>query len=165
MDTIDNMKHEIELYPLQNFKIILDHEVRKTRRYGHPLSLIHIAVQADPDTPVMQHGAEMAAINVLDVELRNSDLPCRDEHDFLVLLPSTDETGARKACERLEKSLNCTQENYEGIRFQVHAFIGLSSTNADPAASADGLMEQASTAMNQARRNNSSKTVVYSDLK
>jgi hypothetical protein len=160
----DNMNHEIELYPLEIFKTILEHEVRKSRRYRSPLTLIHIAVEAEPNSPQTQHAAEMIAINGLDAELRESDIPCRDGHEFLVLLPSTDEKGGRMACARLEKLLNASSETTDRVAFQVFAFIGLTCTCGGPSLSSIKMREDACTAMNHARTKRSSETVVFSKL-
>jgi PleD family two-component response regulator len=99
------------------------------------------------------------------VGLRSSDIPCREDHDFLVLLPATDEQGARSACARLEPILNDTQQTSEGASFQVLAFLGLSSSNADPGVSAERLLEEAYTAMNEGRSNRTVRTVVFSEIK
>jgi PleD family two-component response regulator len=123
--------HEIELYLLEVFKTLLDHEVRKVRRYKYPLSLVCSAIECEPETPQTRHAAELVVINALDVELRDTDVPCREERDFLVLLPSTDEHGAYNACQRLERALNTTSQTNTGAAFQVSAFIGLASIGDD----------------------------------
>jgi diguanylate cyclase (GGDEF)-like protein len=160
----DNTTHEIELYLLQVFNTLLEHEVRKSHRYKHALSLIHIALQVEPDTPQTQHGAEMVAINALDVELRETDIPCRNGHEFLALLPSTDESGGRNACERLEKLLNTSDQTHDGVAFQVSAFIGLASIGDDLTLSSMNLLDAACKAMEHARASRSRSTVVFSEL-
>jgi len=37
------LAHDIELYPPESFNILLDHEVNRSRRYGHPLTILHLA--------------------------------------------------------------------------------------------------------------------------
>ncbi len=44
----------------------------------------------------------MFAINVLNLQVRETDIPCKKDNEFLVLLPSTDHKGGRIVCERLE---------------------------------------------------------------
>jgi diguanylate cyclase (GGDEF)-like protein len=160
----DNINHEIELYLLETFKVLLEHEVRKSRRYRYPLTLIRIGVNTEPNTPQTQHTAEMIAINALDSELRESDIPCRDGHEFLVLLPSTDEKGGRSACERLEKLLNTNEKTSDGVAFQVTAFIGLACTFGGPSLSSIKLREDACSAMEYARANGLTKTVLFSEV-
>src|SRR5262245_10547338 len=104
----DALTHEIELYPLESFKTILEHELHRSRRYKQPVTLIHIGVEADPNTPQTQHSAEVFAINVLNLQLRETDIPCKTGSEFIVLMPSTDQQGGRIACERLEKLFRVT---------------------------------------------------------
>ena len=161
----DNMMHETELYLQEVFNTLLEHEVRRVRRYKQSLSLIHIALHPDPDTPQTQQAAEMVAINILDVELRDTDIPCRNGHEFLVLLPETDESGGRNACKRLEQLLNTSDQTEDGIAFQVSAFIGLASIADELTASSANLLGAACKAMEHARVTHSRSTVVFSDLK
>lgn len=157
--------HEIELYLHDIFNTLLEHEVRKSRRYKYPLCLVCIGVRAEPDTPQTQHAAEMVTINALDVELRDTDIPCRDGREFLVLLPSTDEKGAHNACERLERALNTTEHTNTGASFQVSAHIGMASLADDLVLSPKKLIENARSAMNHARANRSLTTVLFSSMK
>lgn len=160
----DTINHEIELYLLETFRVLLDHEIRTSRRYKHPMTLVHIALQVEPDMQQTRRGAEMVVINALDVELRDSDIPCMDGHEFLVLMPSTDEEGARSACDRLEKTLNATDQVYEDVTFQVSAFIGFASTSAEMTLPATKLKQQARAAMECARSNRSQRAISFSEL-
>lgn len=159
-----NITHEIELYLLEVFHTLVEHEMRKARRYKNPLSMICIAVHAEPDTPQNQHAAEMVAINALDAELRDTDIPCRNEREFFVLLPSTDEKGAYHACERLEMLLNTSDHTRDGAAFQMSAFIGLASMTRDLVISSKTLLENARRAMEHARTHRSLTTVLFSSL-
>lgn len=159
-----NISHEIELYLLEVFNTLLEHEMRKSRRYEYPLSLVCISIEASPDSPQTRLAAEMVAINALDVELRDTDIPCRTGHEFLVLLPSTDVKGAHNACERLERALNTSAQTQDGAAFQVLAYIGLASLGDDLVVSAKKLLENAHRAMNHARATRSLTTVLFSSM-
>jgi diguanylate cyclase (GGDEF)-like protein len=161
----DNITHEVELYLLEVFNTLLEHEVRKSRRYKYPLSLVCIALEAEPGTPQTQHAAELVAINALDVELRDTDIPCRNGNEFLILLPSTDEEGAQNACERLKRSLNTSGKTNTGAAFRVSAFIGLASIGDDLIVSSKKLLENARSAMNHAHANRSLTTVLFSSMR
>src|SRR6185369_6360038 len=102
----DTLKHEIELYSLESFQTLLDHEVHRSRRYKTPLTLIHLCIETDPDRPEIQHSAEMFAINILDVQLLDTDIPCRKCNEVLILMPATDEAGGRIVCQRLASLFN-----------------------------------------------------------
>ena len=160
-----DITHEIDLYLLEVFNTLFEHEVRKARRYKYPLSMVCIGVEAEPDSPQTQHAAEMVVINALDLELRETDIPCRNGHEFFILLPATDEKGAHNACERLELALNTTGQTQAGASFQVSAFIGLASIGEDLVISSKKLIENARSAMDHARANLSLTTVLFSTLK
>ena len=125
-----DLVHEIELYPFESFRILLEHEVIRARRYKSPLSLLHIAVEANAEDPQAQHSAEVFAINVLNLYLRETDIPCRDGNEFLVLLPATDEQGGRIACERLEKLFTVEPHQYDRVSFTFSTYIGLATSMA-----------------------------------
>lgn len=159
-----SLSHEIELYPLEAFKTILDHEIHRSRRYKHPLTLIHVAVETNPNTPQTQHSAEVFAINVLNLQLRETDVPCKMGSEFLVLLPSTDQEGGRIACERLEKLFKVTQQTYDRVSFQLSAFIGTTSAAGGSPIHSSQLIQEASSAMQYARLNRSQSVVLFSEI-
>lgn len=159
-----DLVHEIELYPLEAFKILLDHEVNRSRRYQQPLTILHMAIEADPDTPEAQHGAEVFAINVLNLQLRETDIPCKKGSEFLVLLPSTDEDGGRIACDRLEELFRGNPQPFDRVSFTLSAFIGMTSAIANKPLSGNRLMQQADTAMQHARNGRLANTVLFSEI-
>lgn len=155
--------HEVELYPPEVFKTLLQHEVNKSRRYGDSLTLIHLAVETDPPTPQAQHSAEVFTINALNIHLRETDIPCKQENEFLIMMPSTSAPGARTACERLRKLMNLEQQTYDKVSFKLFAFIGLETMPPDHMMSSDELEEHASKAMQHARANHLTSVVVFSE--
>jgi len=160
----DVLVHDIELYPLESFKILLEHEANRSRRYKHPLTLIHVAVEAEPNTPQTQHSAEVFAINALNLQLRDTDIPCKMGSEFLVLMPSTDQQGGRIVCERLEKLFKVTQQTYDRVSFQLSAFIGMTSADGTAPLHSSKLIEEASAAMQHARVNRSQNAVLFSEI-
>ena len=156
--------HGIELYPPEVFKTLLKHEVNKSRRYGDSLTLIHLAVETDPRNPQALQSAEMFAINVLNVHLRESDISCKQDNEFLILMPSTSAPGARTACERLRKLMNLEHQTYDKVSFELSAFIGLETMPADHMMSSDELEEHASKALQHARTNQLASVVVFSEF-
>jgi PleD family two-component response regulator len=160
----DIIKHDFELYSLDELKILLRHELKRSRRYEQPLAFIHIAMEAQPQTPMTQHAAEVLTIDALNVELRETDIPCRDGSEFLVLLPSTDEQGAHVTCARLEKLLNVAHQTIDGDAFEVRAFMGLSSVGAGEKISAIKLMQQAAHALKNAQEQHIRQAVVFAEI-
>jgi PleD family two-component response regulator len=158
------LTHDIELYSLESFKTLLEHEIHRSRRYKQPLSLIHLAVEADPSTPQTQHSAEVFAINILNLQLRETDIPCKMGSEFLVLLPSTDQQGGQVACERLEKLFRVTHQTYDRVSFQLSAFIGMTSADGTAPLHSSKLIEQATAAMQHARVHRSQNAVLFSEI-
>jgi GGDEF domain-containing protein len=162
METI--LAHEIELYSIDSFKTLLDHEVHRSRRYQEPLTLVHIAIEANPNTPEAQHSAELFAINVLNLQLRETDIPCRMGREFVILLPSTNGQGARVACQRLEELFRGNPQPFDRVSFKLSAFVGATSAIANKPLSRERLMQQADRAMQHARNQQFASTVFFSEI-
>jgi len=160
----DVLKHEIELYSLESFQTLLEHEVHRSRRYKTPLTLIHLAIETDPDRPEILYSAEMFAINILDVQLRDTDIPCRKGNEFLVMMPATDETGGRIVCERLAKLFNEPHQTYDRVSFSMTVFVGMTSISEGTALTSHKLMQQAATAMGHARDQRLTTAVIFSEI-
>jgi Diguanylate cyclase, GGDEF domain len=156
--------HEVELYPPESFRTLLKHEINRSRRYGQPLTLIDVTVEADPGTPQTQHSAEVFAINVLNLQVRDTDIPCKKGSEFLLLMPSTDQQGGRMACERLERLFRVTHQTYDRVSFQLSAFIGMTSIDGTSPIPSNKLIEEASAAMQHARTNRSESAVLFSEI-
>ena len=162
---MDNqLTHEIELYSLESFKTLLDHEVNRSRRYQTPLTIVHLAIETNPDRPEVLHSAELFAINILDVQLRETDIPCRKGTEFLILMPATFEEGGRIACERLAKSFNEPHQTFDRVSFNMVVYVGMSSIPAGESLTSDNLLQQAAKAMHYARDNHITSAVSYSDV-
>lgn len=159
------LTHEIELYPPESFQTLLDHEVTRSRRYQHPLALIHISVEAEPQTPQTQHSAEVFAINALNLEVRETDIPCKMGSEFVLLMPFTGEPGGRIVSERLEKLFKVEHQTYDRVSFHVSTFIGMTSAYGDSPISSKKLMEQASEALQFAKEHKSQNAVLFSEMK
>ena len=157
--------HDIELYPPESFQTLLDHEINRSRRYGDPLTLLHLMFETNPDNPETYHSAEVFTINALNLRLRDTDIPCKKEHEFLVLMPATDEQGGRIACERLEKLFHMEHQTYDRVSFALSAFIGMATLPGDSSISSKTLLENASQALQYARDHRLTNTVIYSEMK
>jgi len=160
----DVLTHEIELYSLESFQTLLDHEVHRSRRYKTPLTLIHLAIETNPDRPEILHSAEMFAINILDVQLRDTDIPCRKGNEFLILMPATDETGGRVVCERLAKLFNVPHQTYDRVSFALTIFVGMSSLPGGSSLTSSNLMDQSTKAMQHARDHQFTHAVIFSEI-
>jgi hypothetical protein len=161
----DLFDQNIELYPPESFNILLDHEVNRSRRYGDPLTLLDLTFETNPEDSQTQHSAEVFTINVLNLRLRDTDIPCKKGNEFLVLMPSTDEQGGRMACQRLEKLFNIEPQTYDRVSFEMSAFIGMATLPGDDSISSNQLIQNALQASQFARENRLKNTVIFSEMK
>jgi predicted signal transduction protein with EAL and GGDEF domain len=158
------LEHDIELYPPESFNILLDHEVNRSRRYGNPLTLLELSFETDPDDSQNLHSAEVYTMNVLNLRLRDTDIPCKKGNEFLVLMPATDEQGGRLACERLEKLFNIESQTYDRVSFKMSAFIGMATLPGDRSISSQELRQKAAHALQYAHTNRLKNTVIFSEI-
>jgi hypothetical protein len=156
--------HELGLYPPETFRALLEHEVNMSHRYGDSLSLIDLAVETDPDNARALQSAEVFTINMLNLHLRNTDIPCQKGNEFLILMPASGKQGARTACERLTKLMSLEPQSYDRISFTLHVFIGLASLPYDRSVSSDGLIQHAAQALQHARTKRIKSVVSFSEI-
>jgi hypothetical protein len=148
------------LYHPDMFKSLLAHQVNLSRRYGDSLTLVNLFVEADPAHPETQNAAELFVANRLRLDLRETDIPCKQDHEFLILLPSTGATGARTACERLKKKITVD----EGAAINLSIFIGMASMPAHTSITSEEFSQNAARALEYARTNRLTSTVAFSDV-
>jgi hypothetical protein len=163
---MENMQvHEIELYPPEKFRTLLEHEVNRSHRYGDSLSLIDLAVETEPSNPQAQHSAEVFTINVLNLHLRETDIPCKKGNEFLILMPASSIQGARTACERLTKLMSVEPQGFDKVSFKLLVFMGLAALPYDRSVSSDGLIQHAAQALQHARTQRLKSVVSFSEIK
>jgi hypothetical protein len=163
---MDNTQvHEIELYPPETFKTLLEHEVNRSHRYGDSLSRIDLAVETDPSNTQALHSAEVFTINMLNLYLRDTDVPCKKGSEFLILMPASGLQAARTACERLTKLMSLEPHSYDRVSFKMFVFIGLAALPYDRSVSGDGLIEHAARALQHARTKRTRSVVSFSEIK
>ena len=156
--------HEVELFSPEVFKTLLNHEVNRSRRYGDSLTLIDLFIETDPVNLEAQQSAEAIAINILKLQLRDTDIPCKRENEFLILMPSTSAPGARTACERLRKHMDTEYQTDSGVAFKLFTFIGMAAMPIDHSLSSDALSQNASQALQHARTNRITHVFAFSEL-
>jgi len=161
----NSLLHEIELYPPETFKTLLDHEVNKSRRYGDSLTLVDLVMETEPVNSQVQHSAETFLINMLAVHLRDTDIPCQKGSEFLILMPATAAPGARTAGERLRKLMTAESQTYDRISFALSVFVGMATLPIDRSVSSDGLLQNATKALEYAQTNRLSHVVSFSEIK
>ena len=160
-----SFERDIELYPPASFKTLLEHEVKRSRRYREPLTVLRLAFETHPADPQAQRSAEVFTINVLNLRLRDTDIPCKQENEFLVLMPSTDEQGGRMACERLENLFHVEHKTFDRVSFELSTFMGMATLSRGSSISSEELLQNTSEALQHARANRLTNAVLFSEIK
>lgn len=157
--------HELKLYTPETFKVMLEHEVNKSHRYGDSLTFVDLIVEVDSASADNQNRAEALAIKALNIHLRKTDIPCKKDNEFLILMPATAAPGARTACERIKKIMAVSSEANDEVPFQVNVFIGMATLpNDDRSVSGDKLTMNAAQALQHAQTNQMTSVVSFSDF-
>ena len=156
--------HTIKLLPLDIFKTFLNHEVNKSRRYGDSLTLVGLMVEIDPINPETRQRAEALTLEAFNRSLRITDVSCRRDNDFLILMTSTGIPGARTACERIRKLTTTEYKTESGLSVQLNTFIGIASMPIDHSITSDELVQNASYALQHAQTNRSTSVIAFSDI-
>ena len=153
--------HENGLYHLDIFKSLLAHQVNISRRYGDSLTLVNLFVEVDPAHPETLNDAELFVMNRLRLDLRDADVPSKQDHEFLILMPSTGAPEARTACERLKKKIAADDM---GAALHLTLFIGMASLPAHDAITSEEFSQNAARALQYARANRLTNVVAFSDV-
>jgi hypothetical protein len=90
-----------EVYSSDVFEILFDYEITRTKRNPAPLAMLHIEITPTTSNEETLNSAPMVFVKALNSHLRSVDIPSKVGRDFRILLPTTDEPGARTVCERL----------------------------------------------------------------
>ena len=146
-----NKSSETGLYDEQVFKLLAEYELSRAQRYPSPVTLLHISLNLEQVKPEIAEKVKQLFEGILNTSLRISDIPGHYGNDFLVLMPATDETGAQAAAGRLIARLKGTRDFDDGNLFKFSIHIGIATHPGGRGASADQLLQQAETAMQQAR--------------
>ena len=152
--------HDNGLYHPDMFMSLLAHQMNMSRRYGNSLTLVNLFVEADPAHPETSNDAELCVMNRLRLDLREADVSCKQDHEFLILLSSTSIPGARTACERLKNRILAE----DGVLLNLSLFIGMTSMHAHDSITSQEFLENAARALQYARAQGLTNVVAFSDV-
>ena len=138
------------IYDESVFKLLMDYEVARSKRYPSPLSLLRLGLALINPTQTEVENAPIALATMLNMRLRQADIPARIGNEFAILLPNVNEMSARAVCDRLLRITLGTQNTPLGYSTRVTICIGLSSHAGGPTLSAERLMSEAESALKQA---------------
>ncbi len=140
---------------LDLLKRLLLSEVKRSRRYGHPLSLALVAVDGwEERAPKLSARARTAALagvlGVVTASLRDLDLavPFSQER-FVVVMPHTRADGALRVARRL--CARVRDHRAAPGRTRVTASVGVATHDGDGTVSFAGLVKRAGEALARAR--------------
>jgi len=165
---MDNRRHlatETGLYAFDVFEVLLNYEIARVKRYPSPITLIHLALESEGLSEEFRKQAHEAMTGLLNRALRVSDVPAHYHDEFLILLPSTEESGAKAVAERVLASYRTTNSLATGrLSVKRNAYLGLTSRNGGSVLSAQQLLAEAASTMNEARKRKSYIYLSFSEL-
>lgn len=156
-----------DLFTEGYFRVALPIEVRRSVRYGRPLSLVLVRVDNYEDLAALRGpaGAEAAireAAGILKDRTRTMDTKCRVATErFAALLPETDAGAAMVVAERLRENVAALRQAQEsGPGLTVSAGIAACPEHADDP---ESLLRRSEQALALADRMGGDVTIVYSE--
>src|SRR5574341_1317768 len=140
-----------QLYSEDVFRILMDYEIIRTIRYPAPLSLIHLEMTPHTSDGKTPRSASPIFETALNSRLRSADIPARHGKGYLILLPATNEAGARVVCGRLLAVFAQEFEMKDGksVKFSLH--IGVASHDGGPTLMKEALLQTAESGLRQSR--------------
>lgn len=145
------------------FRVLTEYEITRSRRYGGPVALLRIGLALIQPTQAEAESAPLTLASMLNACLRRADIPARIGNEFVVLLPNTDEMGARAICERLLRITLGTQNTPLGFSKRITICIGSTSHGSTAALTVEQLMREAEESLKSARARGPQTYHAYSD--
>lgn len=153
-----------ELYSDDVFWVLFDYEVTRSQRYPSSLTLIKIETTPSAGDPVINRAAASIFSVALNSHLRMADIPTGNGNTYLILLPTTDESGGRAVCERMLSVFRNRFDITEGASITFSINMGMASHPGGPSLTVDELLRGTQKAIQQSKLNGPNSYVVSSDL-
>ena len=141
--------------------------VEYARRYGEPLSVLMIDIddfKRVNDTYGHDVGDRLlkALADVIRRSIRSSDTAARfGGEEFVVLLPRTDEEGAKTVADRIRNSFKEVSVDADGERVRTTVSIGVATWRGE--GSVEEVIKKADEALYEAKRTGKDRVVVFRD--
>jgi hypothetical protein len=139
------------VYNADVFKVLVDYEITRSRRYPSPLALIEIEVKYVSSQESALQSAPGLFLAALGKHLRSVDIPSQMGNTFMALLPTTDENGVRSVCERLLSVFKNKFNAPDGSSVAFSLQIGATSHGGGSELSSEELFAKARDALKQSR--------------
>ena len=147
MDRETHNIKEISLHSQATFNILVKYELMRVQRYPNPVTLLYISFNLMEAASKISTKLERLFVGILNSGLRASDIPAYYGEDYLVLMPATNEAGGTVVAKRLIDKLTEVKEFAAG-----HIHIGIATYSGGQGTSAEKLIEQAKSAVHEARQ-------------
>jgi len=165
MDKRRHLATDTGIYGYDVFEVLLNYEIARVKRYPSPLTLMHLTLASEGVSESFRMQAHEAMTSLLNRTLRVSDVPAHYQDEFLILLPSTDDSGAKAVAERILSSYRTTQSLSTGrLSTKRNAYLGLTCQNGGSVLSAQQLRAEAAAAMSEARLRQSYTYIAFREL-
>jgi len=140
-----------DIYSEEVFKVILDYEIARAKRYPTPMSLLCLEIipQAK-NQETLQAGSNLFA-SAIKQYMRSADIPCVNGKVFKILLPSTNQDNLNSTCERMLALFTKEFETDDGETISFSLYIGGTTQEGGETLSRDQLLEKSQSAMNQSK--------------
>ena len=157
------LSHHDKLYSEDVFHILMDYEIIRSIRYPTPMSLICIEMTLDTSDVEANQSPSSVFETALNSSLRSVDIPARHGTGYLILLPMTNEAGARTVCERFLSIFENEFETKEGkpVKFLLH--IGVASHNGGATLMKEILIQAAESGLQQSRLKGANTIITISN--
>ena len=139
-----------EIYSSDVFQILYEYEISRSRRYPAPLTLLKIEMTPSALNDDLLGTAPTVFVSALNTHLRSVDIPSRAGNLFSVLLPTSDEHGARAVCERL-LSVFKNKFNVANGAIAFSLQIGATTHNGGSTITSESILQKAEEALKQSK--------------
>lgn len=136
-----------EIYDDGVFQILLEYEVSRSVRYPTPVSLLCIEIYPTASHQSTLQAAPSLFAAALNTRIRSADIPSVTGNQFKILLPATNEAGARTVCDRLISIFKSKFNAPDGNAITFSMNIGCTAHPGGDALSSGILLEKAKSAL------------------
>jgi GGDEF domain-containing protein len=154
-----------DLYTQEIIWALLFHEIARVERYAVPLTLLRLKA-GSPQSSKLEgaDGIKKIVTHVLKANLRLVDMAGLYQNDYLIILPVTDDTGARIVAQRLITTLYNIHPYRYGKTLEITPFIGITTLLPKNQASVEEFVEQATAALREAYMRSPGSVFSYADV-
>ncbi|MDY0001091.1 MAG: diguanylate cyclase [Polyangia bacterium] len=141
-------------YQFEFFKKIAGIELKRSKRYSFPLSLMLVSYDSAEAISGSAYSRELfsALARIIREGVRDIDIPISfSEETILVLMPHTDLLGARVVADRIRERAAMLPDTY-GVVQETTVSIGLVCTESTPRLEFGALVQQVTRALREAKR-------------